>query len=92
MSLLETVLKVLMFFLFLLCFNDFGWRAFAIGLGICVSDMNVKDGSIPSSSPKTLDQEIPSFILGGSFGSLGGQNFLILSNTTGANKGFITYF
>jgi hypothetical protein len=96
-SLLETILKVLTFVLFLLTFYDFGWKGFAIILDICVSDTNVKD-EIHSSSPESPYQEIPlsslgHFLYGGVLlvGSLGGQHFLILSNATGANEGFIKY-
>jgi hypothetical protein len=91
-SFLETILKVLTFLLFLLNFMDFGLRLLAIGLGICVCDMDVKD-AIHSSSPETSYQEIPSFDFWGRFlsgwfllvGSTGCLGLLFLNNMTGEN-------
>jgi hypothetical protein len=62
-SLLETVLKVLSFLLFLfLAFYDFAWVSFPIGLGTRVCDTDVKD-VIGSSSLETAYQEIPPLFL-----------------------------
>jgi hypothetical protein len=61
--LLETVLQVITFLLLLLTFNGLGWRAFAIGLDVCVSDTDIQ-AAISPSSLETPDQEIPYFIFG----------------------------
>ncbi len=84
------------FLFFFVCFEDFGWKSFAVRLGVHVGDSDVKNAT-GASCPKTLNEDVTAFIFaGGTFICWfvcvhACKSFLHLGYAIRANQWFVAY-